>query len=326
MITFTFTVQPGFHFLQEFGRQFGVEVFEDRLSLPEAMGEGSMRTVAFAPDFRLSIHRYTLKQDLLLRRRSPLAPNDLLSVIFYHTDLPNGLIVDKAGVVGARFHSGIQLASGDLNSDVRFPAGGEILFTVVAMRVATLRAMLQDTTDNALLSNITEAGASFYYHEPLTPEIEQLLRKLSLVNDREVLGRFYSRIIVQELLYLLFHRLAKREQEERHPVGNAETEQLFAIRQDILQDLSQPPVLAQLARKYGLSETRMKALFKQVFGDSVYNYYQRARMEEAAFLLRQSGRSVADVGYALGFNNLSHFGRLFKRYYAVNPKEYESVG
>jgi AraC-like DNA-binding protein len=48
-------------------------------------------------------------------------------------------------------------------------------------------------------------------------------------------------------------------------------------------------------------------------------------MEEAAFLLRQTGYSVSEVGYGLGFTNLSHFSRLFQRHYNINPKKYSST-
>ena len=75
-----------------------------------------------------------------------------------------------------------------------------------------------------------------------------------------------------------------------------------------------------------MSETKMKHLFKQTFGDTIYNYYQKIRMEEAAFLLKQAGHSVSDVGYKLGFSNLSHFSRQFEKQFGITPKKYSVVG
>ena len=69
-----------------------------------------------------------------------------------------------------------------------------------------------------------------------------------------------------------------------------------------------------------MNKTKLRDLFKQVFGDSIYAHFQKARMEEAAFLLKQGGYSVSDAGYRLGFTNLSHFNRLFHKYFGVNPK------
>ena len=79
------------------------------------------------------------------------------------------------------------------------------------------------------------------------------------------------------------------------------------------------PKLAQLA---GMSTSKLTDLYKQVFGDSIYTYYQKARMEEAGHLLRHKGYSVAETGHRLGFSNLSHFSRLFQKHYGTKPKRF----
>jgi AraC-like DNA-binding protein len=45
-------------------------------------------------------------------------------------------------------------------------------------------------------------------------------------------------------------------------------------------------------------------------------------MQEAARLLRVRRLSVSEVGYALGFSNLSHFSRLFEQHIGLKPKKY----
>jgi AraC-like DNA-binding protein len=45
-------------------------------------------------------------------------------------------------------------------------------------------------------------------------------------------------------------------------------------------------------------------------------------MKEAARLLREEKRSVSDVGYTMGFTNLSHFSRLFNEHCGMMPKQY----
>lgn len=45
-------------------------------------------------------------------------------------------------------------------------------------------------------------------------------------------------------------------------------------------------------------------------------------MKEAARLLKEEKLSVSEVGYQLGFTNLSHFSRIFKKHIGMNPKQY----
>ncbi len=71
-----------------------------------------------------------------------------------------------------------------------------------------------------------------------------------------------------------------------------------------------------------MSPTKLHRLFKQVFADSVFSYYQQFRMKEAARLLKENKMSVSEVGYQIGFTNLSHFSRVFKEHTGMNPKQY----
>lgn len=71
-----------------------------------------------------------------------------------------------------------------------------------------------------------------------------------------------------------------------------------------------------------MSPTKLKRSLKQVFGNNIFSYYQRFRMHEAAHLFKEGPYSVSEVGYKLGFTNLSHFSKLFKEHFGMNPKLY----
>ncbi|QEH41201.1 AraC family transcriptional regulator [Chitinophaga sp. XS-30] len=72
----------------------------------------------------------------------------------------------------------------------------------------------------------------------------------------------------------------------------------------------------------GMSESKLKRLFKQIFGNRIYNYCQCFRMKEAAYLIKEEKLSVSEVGYRLGFSNLSHFSRLFETHIGLKPKKH----
>jgi AraC-like DNA-binding protein len=45
-------------------------------------------------------------------------------------------------------------------------------------------------------------------------------------------------------------------------------------------------------------------------------------MKESARLLKEEKLSVSEVGYQMGFTNLSHFSRVFKEHIGMKPKQY----
>ena len=74
-----------------------------------------------------------------------------------------------------------------------------------------------------------------------------------------------------------------------------------------------------------MSAPKLRKLFKQTFGQGVFAYYQAMRMQQAARLLQEKHLSVAEVGYQLGFTNLSHFARVFEQHFGLKLKKYPAL-
>ena len=56
-----------------------------------------------------------------------------------------------------------------------------------------------------------------------------------------------------------------------------------------------------------------------MFGDSYYQYYKQVRMHKAKQLLEQGDMNVSEVGYLLGYSNLSKFSQAFKSMFRISP-------
>lgn len=325
---FEFTSKPNFNFIAEFSAQFNIPVFDNCLTLPAHIGKGYIKRIEFGTDFRLIIHHYNLKEDLIIKRNASVERNDLISIFFYTNEQFIDLVYNEAKPVqfSRSNELAIQLTTSDMNSVIQFPANCEIYKCVVGITASRLSSLLRVEKPNSIIKQITSGKDSFTYFESMNQEMLRDLKQLSEINAKNDLSNFYYQIKVQELLYHLFDTLLQRVNLPHQLINNDDVEKLLVLRNIILEDLSNPPVLATLSKLIGMSETKMKLLFKQTFGDTIYNYYQKIRMEEAAFLLKQAGYSVSDVGHKLGFSNLSHFSRLFEKQFGVTPKKYSVVG
>lgn len=324
---FEFTAAPGFDFITLFSEQINVPVRDNVLEIPKTLGEGYVRKVGFGDDFRLTIHRYVLNEDLIIKRNPAARPNDIRTIFFYNNkkDLEVKFNNEENIPFSQKNDSSILLSTNDLRSEIRFPAGSNIQYVVVGITANRLRSVLSIEKPNNTIQTITAENASFLFFESLDPEMQLLLKNIVSVDMNNSLNNFYVQIKVQELMYLLFNKLSLRENTAFKNINSNDAEKLLGIRNEILSDLGTPPVLSELAIIASMSETKLKQLFKQTFGDTIYNYYQKARMEEAAFLLKQAKHSVSEVGYELGFSNLSHFSRLFEKQYGITPKKFSST-
>ncbi|SFQ68646.1 helix-turn-helix transcriptional regulator [Hymenobacter arizonensis] len=327
-MVFEFVPYPGFDFLKSFGEEFNLPVAGDTLHIPPTLGEGRIRKVDMGPDFRLFVHRYRLKQDLVLKRRAaPLPNHELVSFIFNLNEEPLTLEAEGQEFAFARNTAfAVEISSTDLDTTIHFPAHTDIYFTVVGVLLPALRTLLGVAQPNNVVATILSGAAGFHYHERMGVDEQRILKEMSDVGPVDPLSSLFYRIRVQQLIYCLFEKLLQRDAPPHSPLHKADAEKLALVQAAVLSDLGTPPQLPPLARMAGMSESKLSALFKQVYGDSIYNYYQRARMEEAAFLLRHSGYSVSETGFRLGFTNLSHFTRLFEKHLGAKPKRYSAGG
>lgn len=325
---FRFTASQQFDFITQFAEQINEPIKDNLLEIPKKLGEGFVRKINFEDGFRLLVHHYILKEDFIIQRDPALDMNDLLSIFFYNNEQSLEMKYDEGGNIpfSQNGNSAVHVTTNDFSSTIRFPAGTRTQYMVVGITASKLKTLLSIEDANATIRTITSEKTSFLFFESMNAEMKLLLKNIANTTMKDSLSHFYVQIKVLELLYLLFRRLSIRENKSYRNINNADAEKLVMIRNEILNDLSAAPILAELAKMAAMSESKLTQLFRQTFGDSIYNYFQKARMEEAAFLLRQGNRSVSETGYELGFSNLSHFSRLFDKHFGMTPKKYMNNG
>ena len=81
-----------------------------------------------------------------------------------------------------------------------------------------------------------------------------------------------------------------------------------------------PPTPEHLAITSGLDAARLTQIFKQVYGTSIFNYYQQQRMKKGYELLEKKDLSIKEVSNKLGYTNVSNFNVAFTRQFAVSPQ------
>lgn len=138
----------------------------------------------------------------------------------------------------------------------------------------------------------------------------------------ESLESHYYKLKCEELLCYIFALLLQRETMAASNMHIEDIKAIYAIKLHLQSHLDEPSNIAALAKQSNMSEPKLRKLFKQTFGKGVFDYYQTVRMQEATKLLKQQRMTVSEVGYQLGFTNLSHFSRVFEQHIGMKPKKY----
>ena len=103
--------------------------------------------------------------------------------------------------------------------------------------------------------------------------------------------------------------------------NEADRDKVAKAREVLLQHIGEPITIKQLSRKVAMNECYLKKGFKEMFGTTIFDFYQSQRMEHAKYLLYEKGISVTEVSNLLGYSSISHFSTAFKKHTGLKPCE-----
>ena len=86
-VVFDFEAGKDFHFTSAFAKRFRCKRINDRVLLPEMLGEGFIQEVYLDNGLSLCLHRYTLMQKFILRRHAT-GSADVLTMKFDGRRMP----------------------------------------------------------------------------------------------------------------------------------------------------------------------------------------------------------------------------------------------
>lgn len=103
--------------------------------------------------------------------------------------------------------------------------------------------------------------------------------------------------------------------------NEADREKIMRSREILIQHIGEPITIKELSRKVAMNECYLKKGFKEMFGTTIFDFFQSQRMEHAKYLLYEKGLSVTDVSAMLGYSSISHFSTAFKKHTGLKPCE-----
>lgn len=99
---------------------------------------------------------------------------------------------------------------------------------------------------------------------------------------------------------------------------------LDGILQYLQDHLDQKITVPSLANQYNVSASHFCRLFKKLTGNTLVQYVNRIRIQQSERLLRETDMPVADIGEKVGFSNITHFERVFRKIHKTSPSKYRS--
>ncbi|MHA4810439.1 helix-turn-helix domain-containing protein [Flavitalea flava] len=100
---------------------------------------------------------------------------------------------------------------------------------------------------------------------------------------------------------------------------NTDKEKLFYIRNYILENASCSLTMADLTRRCGLNEYKLKRGFKELFETPVIDFLINCRLEQARDLLHSGQFTISEIAYQTGYSSPQYFSNAYKKKYGIPP-------
>ena len=145
-------------------------------------------------------------------------------------------------------------------------------------------------------------------------------RYLAIIYDEISGSSAMDEGVTSALMAALVCAIAREEKKKALP--EKIPDQLLKVRNIMESGCETGFTLGAIAEKAGYSVPHFSALFKKYFHTSPIEYLIRARMNRAAYLLRDSNRRIGEVAALAGYEDIFHFSKLFKKHFGKSPREF----
>lgn len=329
MIRYAFQLTDFRTWLRGFSRVLKQPVEAGKIVIPANMGEGYIFASNINADISFVIMDFSLKDELtLIRKKSSMFGlslyfNQVAVSDFFSIKEPRNTLIDKNPA-----RNNIFMSSTNYELEIAFSRNTQlkrvgIFFSPNFIGRLIKRDILLD------LLQYSDNRIHLINQEPITFEFKQYLEDIfgagtseSPVNSAMLRNRIL--ILSEKYLDAFLSKAEVRRETGRMKLHGKERdiEALKTVERILtISNTTRFPSINQLSRIAMMSTTKLKVKFKLLYGMKLYEFYSRNRMERAREMLQSGKYSVKQVGYNIGFTNLSNFAKTFKKEFGVTPKD-----
>ncbi|MFL9845634.1 helix-turn-helix domain-containing protein [Flavobacterium rhizosphaerae] len=280
-----------------------------------------LKIVDVLPEMLMMV-RSLIATETFTYKRNPIDVMDKGLLISFHNIFSSEIQLKTFAGRTLNSQPHVHIIPSHLESEVVFPKDTHVQQITILVELEYLKRFLGKDHDK--MDYLFDTEKTFWIEEFMSPEMAILVNEMVSISQEAMLSQAFYRLKALELLYLLFSNLLQREKTAHHELSNTEIETVYLVRNAIASSLDKMLSKDELVKLSGLNEVKLRRIFTQVFGKGLYTYYNHLRVQEAARLLKHDELSVSEVGYQLGFSNLSYFGRLFEKYFGLKPKKWQN--
>ena len=132
--------------------------------------------------------------------------------------------------------------------------------------------------------------------------------------------------LTETLIYIAFEHLYQQEKNgfnvQNNSKDNSRLSQIYQVQSYIYKHITNKPDIDFLSKNFKIPKSELENDFLSLSGKTIHAYYQKVRLLKAKELLISKEKTVKEISFYLGFSDVPHFSRSFKKKFNSSPMEY----
>jgi len=314
-----FGLIPTDEWLRSIAQFFESQIEGNRVNINPVYGKGYIETQKVEEGIDLVLTDVVLNKDICIHRHK--SENKGITIKYLiHT--PTSFLVVKDGDEKIKIVDGIYVSTSH-SFDTNYIKAG-YRFQVLSV-ILSFDWVQKHHNGDSLILNRNTIEHPFFIFEKIHPTMQQLAKNLFTASKSNSLYKdLLFNSSATELLAKTFSLFDYRKNTLLKEVvkNQQDINLLFEIREKLTTNLEDGcPTIQSLSQEFGISPTKLKTNFKIVFGKPIFQYFQEERMDLAKKWIESGGCSISEIGYKVGYTNLSKFSSAYKKHFGFTPKE-----
>ena len=123
---------------------------------------------------------------------------------------------------------------------------------------------------STVLQSLLQNEQPLLFEQIIYPSLQKIVDEILIESIDETFELFFMRIKAEELICRLLMELEKRGEKHLYSLNSHDLQTIYKVKSQMLEHPETPPVIKELAVCANMSPSKLKRLFKQIFGNSIF--------------------------------------------------------
>jgi AraC-like DNA-binding protein len=312
VIRFQYSCENFHELLPSLAKTLETKAANNAIVVPPSVGKGYIWSFSNAENLNILVADTNLHQAIEMQHHSTISQLYILS--FVEQESSDNNIDDAVRKVN--------LYNAQVEVTHTLPAGKHTRLIMIVFEKKHLLQVLPSEVVEAILSKYFSGVLLKPTVEPIDTAYRVIIDELIKEEGTHPLRPQFISNRIMMLIETFLRKHFKKNDSNTVSFSDDEISRLMKVESLLVKDFGTlPPTIDRLSRISAMSPTKLKKDFKALYGQPIYEYFQKNRMLEAKSLLLTGKYSIKEVGTRVGYINLSHFAAGFKKEFGLLPSE-----